>query len=109
MFCCDGFRSLVSLAGERGLAILVRKDNHGVLSCVVQSRGVSLHDQRLLEAGERINVNNLNIKVNIATAIPLQYCPACGCDLRLQILSYCGFYQNLARDHRAFFDGLPTF
>lgn len=101
MFCCDGFRNLLSLAGQRGLAILVREDDLGIVRFVVQARGIAYEDE-----GTWAKVP-FNISVNVASVMGLQYCPTCGCELRLLTLSAAAFFNNLAKDHKKFLKVLP--
>jgi hypothetical protein len=92
MFCCPGFENHVSLAGERGLAILVKQTSNG-LSFDFQSRGVAYKDQG------KLHPIPIDLNINIASSVGLLYCPWCGKKTKYMIESAPEFFADLAKKH----------
>jgi hypothetical protein len=101
MFCCEGFRNLVSLAGERGLAILARVEFSGKIGFVFQSRGVAYEDEAKLKPAP------IDVYINIATATGLRYCSACGRKLEELVNQSPVFFRQLAAEHKKFLTSTP--
>ena len=101
MYCCDGFRNLISLAGERGLAILARVEFSGKIGFVYQSRGIAFEDEGKLKPAP------IEININVATAIGLRYCATCGRKLEELVAESPDFFRQLAVEHKKFLASMP--
>jgi hypothetical protein len=94
VFCCAGFQNHITLAGERGLAILVKRIANG-LAFEFQSRGVAYEDQ------SKLHPIPIEMNINIASSVGLRYCPWCGAECRKMLESAPDFFSQLARKHES--------
>jgi hypothetical protein len=94
MYCCDGFRNLVSLAGERGLAILARVQSSGEIGFVFQSRGVAFSDVGKLRPA------SIDVTINIEAVTGMRFCSACGRRLEDLVKESPEFFRELAELHQ---------
>jgi hypothetical protein len=101
MYCCDGFRNLVSLAGERGPAILARETSAGHLVFVLQSRGVAFEDI------SKLRPVPIDIKINVDAVIGLRFCPFCGRKLEELVQESADLIRELAGEHKKFLASTP--
>ena len=101
MYCCDGFRNLVSLAGERGPAILSRETSTGEVVFVLQSRGVAFDDVN------RLRPVPIDIKINVDAVIGLRFCPFCGRKLEELVQDSPDLFRELAGEHKKFLASTP--
>jgi hypothetical protein len=101
VFCCSGLENHVACAGERGLAILVRKTSQGPVF-VLQSRGIAFEDLG------KIKPTDVNIKINVSSESGLQYCPYCGQQLPQLVELRRSFFERLAEKHKKFLATWPS-
>jgi len=101
MFCCDGFRNAVSLAGERGLAILACEQSSGNTGFVLQSRGVAFEDEAKLKPAA------VDVQINIDAVTGLRFCPFCGRKLTALVQESPDFFKGLATEHKRFLVSMP--
>ena len=62
MYCCKGFENFLSLAGQRGIAIVVYESIMGQVGFVVQSRALAFEDDGKLKPMEidlRLNMSSI--------------------------------------------------
>lgn len=90
IYCCRRFAAKIGDAGTRGFAFLVGEINNRQV-IILQSRGISFEDEKFIPA--------ISIGINVATEIPISYCPFCGADLNVKLLSHPDEYKRLAIDH----------
>jgi len=102
VYCCDGLRNDVSSAGERGIAILAYEVPEGV-RFLLQSRGVAFEDEGKLRPFP------IDVKINIASAGGVRFCPACGRKLQELVNESPEFFRDLANEHKKFIASMPGF
>lgn len=95
MYCCTRLNELIHNAGSRGIAILVRNLS-GVLSFVLQSRGIDIEDE------DRTGRISGDVKINLSCEIGIVYCPFCGTRLQDLIAREPEFFAKLAESHSRF-------
>jgi hypothetical protein len=95
IFCCAAFQNHVGAAGNRGIAVLMRKTPEGI-GFLLQSRGVAFKDVVSLVAMP----NGPDIKINIASDAGLQYCPWCGRRLADLVKGAPEPFEVLAKGHK---------
>lgn len=100
-FCCAGFRNFVSLAGDRGIAIVCCEFSSGRIGFLVQSRGIAYGDERKLKPWP------FDITINISSEMGLRYCPSCGRELDELINSAPDEFCALAQQHKKFVASVP--
>jgi len=111
MFCCPGFQNNVEAAGERGIAVLVKKTPEGTMF-VLQSRGIAFDDESKI----RPMPGAPDIKIRVSCTTGLRYCPACGRRLQELVEASPRAFEELAEKHKKFFGarrvlanaGVPT-
>ena len=91
MFCCSGFRNLLSCAGERGYAILVCEISPGEVRFVLQSRGLAFGDEAKWKPVQ------IEVNINVSAEIGLQFCPFCGRTLKELVNEQPDVRQHLAQ------------
>jgi hypothetical protein len=101
VYCCDAFQGHISLAGQRGLAILAREDSSGRIRLMLQSRGVAFEDEHILKPYP------LELTINIASATGLRFCPWCGRNTEDLIEESPELFRKLAGEHKKFISSLP--
>ena len=101
MYCCTGFRNLLSCAGERGHAILACEVSPEHVRLFLQSRGLAFGDE-----GKWKPVA-IDVKINVSAEIGLQFCPFCGRKLDELIQEDPSFFENLAKEHAKFLATMP--
>lgn len=90
IFCCPTFAAKVRDAGSRGLSFLVG-ELVGKPSFIIQSRGVAFDDEKKMPA--------INVSVNVASEMPIAFCPFCGASLAKLLLDHQKGIQKLASTH----------
>ena len=101
MYCCVGIRNLVSLAGERGIAVLARREANGDIGFVLQSRGLAFEDET-----KSLPIQDA-VRINVACVVGLQYCPFCGHHLKELVGRFSKHFSELALVHKKFLASLP--
>jgi hypothetical protein len=101
MFCCEGFRNLASLAGQRGLAILVRENFEGKMIFVFQSRGIAFDDVAKWKAVP------IDIMINVDAVVGLRFCPFCGRKVEQLVQESPEFFRDLMLEHKKFLASTP--
>jgi len=96
MYCCAGFQNYVSLAGQSGLGFLAYEQSPGNVAFLIQSRGVAFNDEQTLKP------STVDMKINIASATGLSFCPFCGHRVEDMIREWPDLFSELARKHRLF-------
>ncbi len=99
MCCCQGLKNFLSMAGDRGHAILVYEVPSGKIGFQFQSRGIAYKDVSKIKP----NPNASDIKINVSSEIGIQYCPACGHNLEKLIKKNPIRFKELATKHRHLF------
>ena len=94
MFCCDGLKSLIENAGQRGIAALVERVPGGIM-VVLQSRGVAADDEPKLRPGGPGH----DYKINISTSTGITFCPFCGKRVEKTIEKERVLFEELADRH----------
>ena len=93
MYCCSGFRNLLSCAGARGHAILACQVSAGDVGFLLQSRGLAFGDE------VKLRPVDIDVKINISAEIGLRFCPFCGRNLEELVHEHPDFYVKMAKDH----------
>ena len=96
--CCAGMQAAIENAGERGLAVLVRRDDGTPIHLCLQSRGVAFVDEGLLTGHTARPCD-----INISAATGLGYCPWCGRTVSELIDAHPARYAALVEPHNRFF------
>jgi hypothetical protein len=102
VYCCPGFRNLLSCAGERGHAILARVWHTGSIGFLLQSRDSACDDEAKLKAV------SIDVKINISAEIGLRFWPFCGRRLEELVREDPGFFINLAQVHARYLSWRPA-
>ena len=97
MFCCDGLRNMVSCAGERGHAVVVRLNNNDI-HFYLQSRGISFDDL------PKMKPINIDVIINVSAEIGLRFCPFCGHRLSDMARKDRDLFVSLAHLHEKYFE-----
>ncbi len=95
IFCCPGFQHRIGDAGNRGVAVLVRKTPEGI-RFLLQSRGIAFDDE------SKIHPMPVEININVSCEIGLQFCPFCGRRLQELIKAAPKAFDDLAEKHKNF-------
>jgi len=101
MFCCDGMKSLIANAGQRGISVLVYNTSSG-FRFNIQGRAISKEDENRLAQHPTPNPTPLTSDghLTISANCGLNYCPFCGTKLQKLITrSTVGRFQALAEQH----------
>jgi hypothetical protein len=107
MFCCEGFKSLINNAGQRGVSALVMRSASGRFRFDLQSRAVTREDELLISQTQmpgsmRLHNHPAQVEhVALAANIHLNCCPFCGTKLQNLITSSTKrSFEALADEHK---------
>ena len=101
MFCCDGFKNLITDAGQRGMSAIVLNERPGGFRFILQARAISAEDVLRLSQTPVPIVPPLSSEDNVtlADSIALTYCPFCGTHLQTLVTrATWKRFESLARD-----------
>jgi hypothetical protein len=101
MYCCTGFRNLLSCVGERGHAVIACEVSPGQVRFLLQSRGLAFGDEKKWKPVP------IDVKINVSAEIGLQFCPFCGRKLEELVHESPEFFNNLAKEHAKFLTSMP--
>lgn len=96
MYCCSGFNNFLSLAGQRGSAILAYEKSPGHIGFVLQSRGLAFGDEA------KWTPISIDVMINVSSEMGLRFCPFCGRKLEELVRECPDFFTTLAKDHKRF-------
>ena len=98
MLCCTAFENLITDAGERGLAALVKETTNS-FRFVIQMRAVSFADEpKLPQEPQPLMPEHLTISASMI----IRYCPFCGKNLEDLIATDAQTIKKLADKHKYF-------
>ena len=69
-WCCEGFKTFFSFAGERGFTVFAKRSDLMVLQC----RAVNKGEERLFAEA----IKKAPVPISIVQELPIRYCPWCG-------------------------------
>src|SRR5229473_7880860 len=75
-WCCLGFQGNYEMAGERGFAVLVERDDRLGIRFLLQCRFVAQKDQ------SRIQITSTDVPISYVSETGMLFCPWCGANLR---------------------------
>ena len=95
MLCCDRLESAIANAGQRGIAVVVRRVPEFFIY-YLQSRTVTFGEE------ERLVEQRLEQRINLVYTMGIGFCPWCG--RRLDDLADASpwVFDKLANEHEAF-------
>lgn len=111
--CCDGFRRLLTTAGDRGFGVVAFRDGEW-REFQLQARSMTESQARRWQdaLGDEALARRLRplfaddhaplVPVALAMNLTLSFCPYCGSDLRKRIKRNLTAFDVLAEDHRRF-------
>jgi hypothetical protein len=89
--CCSGLQNLLSNAGQRGIAVLVRRTSDGI-SLMLQSRGIAFNDE------PKLRPVPMDLDINVSCSVGLRFCPFCGRNLEELVKASPRPFEKLADD-----------
>ena len=92
MSCCLMLENHIGFAGERGIGVLVQMVSDNVMFSL-QSRGIAHADE------VNIRPAAIELVINVASEVAIQYCPWCGQLLEDLAASAPARFAELAKKH----------
>ena len=77
-WCCGGFPGSYEQAGQRGLSVLIDKDDQMGGRFLIQARAVDRSDQEQLQGV----LGGVSLHVSLVSETGMLFCPWCGTNLR---------------------------
>lgn len=100
--CCAGLKGLLSEAGAKGLAALVKKSGSQFVM-VLQARGLAFADEHLVVA----DPSPRDRMWKVSESCGMQYCPFCGAKIERIVARDPERFEEMATTHYKLLDENP--